>query len=109
MAFNANVFADQILWTQYCQHQGTMKLLVHLDTDPTEPMNVNPQQVQLWLRGQAEDEWTLADSQPVDHLTATALFVRQDWPRTSRILFKVTCGEYSSEGIFRAEPENHAV
>ena len=109
MAFNANVFADQILWTQYCQHQGTMKLLVHLDTDPTEPMNVNPQQVQLWLRGQTEDEWTLADSQPVDHLTATALFVRQDWPRTSRILFKVTCGEYSSEGIFRAEPENHAV
>ena len=25
----------EILWSQYCQHLGKMKLLVHLDTDPT--------------------------------------------------------------------------
>ena len=24
----------EILWSQYCQHLGKMKLLVHLDTDP---------------------------------------------------------------------------
>ena len=30
------VSASEILWTQYCQHLGKMKLLVHLDCDPAE-------------------------------------------------------------------------
>lgn len=108
-ALNTNALAEQILWTQYCQHQGTMKLLVHLDTDPTEQATGNPEQVKLWLREKAEAEWRLAGTRPVDQLTATALFVQKEWPREARVLFKVTCGESSSEGIFRAEPEKSSV
>ena len=27
--------AAEILWSQYCQHEDKMKLLAHLDTDPS--------------------------------------------------------------------------
>lgn len=100
---NASAFATEVLWTQYCQHQGEMKLLVHLDSDPTEKAPAEP--VKLWLRQAAGDEWRLADTQPVQALSATALFVKQDWPRETKVFFKVSCGESSSEGIFRAEPK----
>ena len=108
-AMDASAFAEQILWTQYCQHQGTMKLLVHLDADPTAQATGHPEQVKLWLREKADNEWQLAATQPIDQLTATALFVQKEWPRKDRILFKVTYGESSSEGIFRAEPQRNSV
>ena len=63
----------EILWSQYCQHFGKMKLLVHLDTDPTAATEGEP--VKLWLRGDVDGEWKLADTQPVDPLTATSLFI----------------------------------
>ncbi|HAY83012.1 MAG TPA: hypothetical protein DCY79_24655 [Planctomycetaceae bacterium] len=109
LVLNANVFAAQILWTQYCQHQGKLKLLVHLDTDPTAQTPAGSQPVKLWLREKSDAEWQLADTQPVDPLTATALFVRPDWPRKSRVLFQVTCGESTSAGVFRAEPNQQSV
>jgi phosphodiesterase/alkaline phosphatase D-like protein len=105
ITLNANTFAAQVLWTQYCQHQGRMKLLVHLDSDPTEQVTGDLEQVKLWLREEAGGEWQLADTKPLHQLTATALFAQEDWPRESRVYFKVTCGESSSEGIFRAEPK----
>ena len=95
--------AAEILWTQYCQHLGKMKLMVHLDSDPTATST--PDTVQLWLREDVGDEWGLALTQPVDRLTATALFTINSWPRHTQKLFKVTCGDSSSEGIFRAEPK----
>lgn len=96
--------ASEILWTQYCQHLGKMKLLVHLDSDPTATNQ--PETVKLWLRRTATDNWTLSQSEPVNHLTATALFVVKSWPRHTKQFFKVTCDNSAWEGVFRAEPKN---
>ena len=46
---NTGAYGAKILWTQYCQHQGTMKLLVHVDTDPTSAVPAKPESVRLWL------------------------------------------------------------
>ena len=99
----------EILWSQYCQHLGKMKLLVHLDTDPTSTTEDEIEPVGLWLREKDEEEWKLADTRPVDPLTATSLFVFDDWPRHTRTFFKVTCGDSEWEGIFRAEPKDGSV
>ena len=96
----------EILWSQYCQHLGKMKLLVHLDTDPTVVTKGDSEPVKLWLRDDADGEWKLADTQPVDPLTATSLFVLEDWPRHERTFFKATCGNSEWKGIFRAEPKD---
>ena len=100
-------FASKVLWTQYCQHLGKMKLLVHLDSDPT--VTSEPETVKLWLREDANDDWVLTRSQPVDRLTATALFAIESWPRHTQKLFKVTCGDSAWEGTFRAEPKEGSV
>ena len=105
----ANVGATEILWSQYCQHQGKMKLLVHLDSDPTTPVPGKPDTVTLQVRDSAEEDWKEIQSQPVDTLTATALFEMEDWPRHTRKLFQVTCGDSRWEGIFRAEPKDGSV
>ena len=99
----------EILWSQYCQHLGKMKLLVHLDTDPSATTGGESEPVKLWLREQAEEEWKLADTRPVDPLTATSLFVLDSWPRHTRTFFKVTCCDSEWEGIFRAEPKGGSV
>ena len=75
--------AAEILWSQYCQHVGTMKLLVHLDSDPTAPNHGEPETVSLWLRNNPNTPWTLSDSQPIDRLTATTLFKIDSWSRHS--------------------------
>ena len=106
---NNGVFATEILWTQYCQHQGKMKLLVHLDIDPTGQVAGDREPVKLWVREDEGSEWQLTGTQPIHTLTATALFVKEDWRRESRVFFKVTCGESSSQGIFRAEPNKVSV
>lgn len=96
-------FASEVLWTQYCQHRGKMKLLVHLDSDPT--VATESESVTLWLREVVNDDWEELLTRPVDHLTATALFEIDSWPRYSEKIFKVTCGDSAWEGIFRAEPK----
>ena len=103
----STVSATEILWSQYLQHQGTMKLLVHLDTDPTEAYN--GEVVTLWLREGKSDEWTETQTQPVHSLTATALFELESWPRHEERLFKVTTGESEWEGTFKAEPKEGSV
>lgn len=103
------VRAAEILWSQYCQHLGTMKLLVHVDTDPAVPGDNQQELVRLWLRPNTDSEWNPAGVQPVDRLTATALFRKQDWPRHQEMLFKVTCANSAWEGIFRAEPKDGGV
>ena len=97
-------FAAEVLWTQYCQHLGKMKLLVHVDADPTVKGELET--VKLWLRDDASDNWKPSLSQPVDRLTATALFTIDSWPRHTQKHFKVTYGDSAWEGIFRAEPQD---
>ena len=100
-----DLVAAEVLWTQYCQHQGKMKLLVHLDTDPTEPLNAEPERVRLWLRAAQDEPWKLTATESVDSLTATALFEIESWPRGEARFFKVDCGDSMWEGTFRAEPQ----
>ena len=97
--------ATEILWSQYCQHLGKMKLLVHLDTDPADPVEGEPETVTLSLRNSADDEWEVVQSQPIDTLTATALFEIDEWPRHETRLFRASCGDSVWEGTFRAEPK----
>ena len=68
------VFATEILWSQYCQHLGKMKLLVHVDSDPTAPAKGKAETMKLWLRENASADWELADSRPIDRLTACLLY-----------------------------------
>ena len=100
--------ASEILWTQYCQHLGKMKLLVHLDCDPAESIT-EAKQVKLWLRESPSEPWHMAGSRSIDTLTATSLFVIEGWPRHQKIDFKVTCEESKWTGIFRAEPKAESV
>lgn len=108
-SFTSQVFASRVLWSQYCQHDGKMKLLVHLDTDPTAAAGKDSATVKLWLREDAGDNWKLAQSQPVNRLTATALFQIEAWPRHTKTHYRVTCGDSEWRGIFRAEPKMGSV
>lgn len=101
---NTNLFATNILWTQYCQHRGTMKLLVHLDSDPTDSGGNPLPPVQLWLKDHPAEDWILLQTTEIHRLTATALFRLESLSRHSRQEFRVTCGNSTWDGIFRAEP-----
>ncbi len=106
---NAGAYATKILWSQYCQHQGKMKLLVHVDTDPTSPVPTEPESVKLWLRESLDENWKIADEQPIDYLTATVLFEMEEWVPNKTIPFKVDSGKHEWEGIFRAEPQEGSI
>ena len=96
----------EILWSQYCQHLGKMKLLVHLDTDPMLGADGEVERAYLWIREDERKEWAFLKSSTVDPLTATALFVIDGWPRFTSQKFLVICGESTWEGTFRAEPKD---
>jgi alkaline phosphatase D len=102
---NTGLCDSGILWTHYTQHLDTMKLMVHLDTDPTAPVETEQEMVELWLRDNPDGEWNLDGTQAIHQLTATALFVMKSWPKYTSKQFKVTCGESTWEGTFRAEPK----
>jgi len=104
-ACSTGLCGSEILWTQYTQHLNTMKLLVHLDTDPTGPAKAEPETVNLWLSENPQADWNKVDSQPIDPLTATALFEIKEWQRHTSKPFIVTCGTSSWAGTFRAEPK----
>lgn len=86
-----------------------MKLLVHLDTDPMAPVEGEAETVKLFLRPDEDSDWAFAGSQPVNLLTATALFEMEPWPRHTEMAFKLTSGDSEWEGTFRAEPVGGAV
>lgn len=109
VAMSAQAMGAEILWSQYCQHLGKMKLLVHLDVDPTVVLEGEPEKVKLWIRDNEDAKWSEAGSQAIDQLTATALFTIDSWPRFSQRFFKVTCGDSEWTGIFRAEPKEGGV
>ena len=86
-----------------------MKLLVHLDTDPTDPVESKGERVELWLRDDSPGSWILARTQSIDPLTATALFELKSWPQHTRMHYKVKCRNSEWGGIFRAEPLDGSV
>jgi len=92
--------AAEILWAQYCQHLGIMKMMVHLNCAPDQPES---QLVSLWV--QRDGKWQSLGTEQMFTLTATVLFEMKEWPRQEAIPYKVTCGDSSLEGVFRAEPE----
>ena len=98
----------EILWSQYCQHLGKMKLLVHLDTDPTVVTEGDSEPVKPLAsgrRGRGMETRRHSAGRPAHcHL----LFVLEDWPRHEGT-FKATCGNSEWEGIFRAEPKDGSV
>lgn len=92
--------ATEILWTQYCQQKGNLKIMVHLDADPTKPVS---EMVDLWIKN--EDKWQKLGSQQMYTLASTALFELREWPSEKETTYKVTCGDSSLEGVIRAEPK----
>lgn len=100
---------SEILWSQYCQHLGKMKLLVHLDSDPTVGAKGEPDTASLFVREDEQQKWQMIGTLPIDQLTATVLFEIEAWPRFTKRFFKVTCGDSMWEGIFRAEPAEGSV
>ncbi|MEC8473109.1 MAG: hypothetical protein VXZ38_00540, partial [Planctomycetota bacterium] len=98
--------STEILWSQYCQNANTMKVLVHLDLDPTDSIN-KIEKVELWIRDPADTDWEHLQTCEADHLTATALFELPNWPRHTEKKFRVTTGQAQWEGTFRAEPKTH--
>lgn len=100
MSFSQPCKAAEILWTQYCQHLGTMKVMVHLDADPTNPSS---ETVDLWVK--SDDQWEKLGTEQMFTLASIALFEMREWPRHKELQYKVTCANSSMEGIFRAEPE----
>ena len=62
---STGTFAAEVLWTQYCQHDGKMKLMVHVDTDPTSPVPAEPESVKLWLREGLDGDWKMAGAQTI--------------------------------------------
>ena len=88
-----------VLWTQYCVANDTLKLSAHTDADPVNPVTAK---ASLFLR--KGDAWILEAAVPVHPLTASAEFRIEDWdPSVSRD-YKVVCGSAKIEGIIRAEP-----
>ena len=80
-----------------------MKLLAHLNIDPTASGELG--NVKLWLREDNHDEWQLLQTTMVDRLTATALFEITAWNPNSQKFFKVSHEESEWGGTFRAEPQ----
>ena len=74
---NTGAYGAKILWTQYCQHQGTMKLLVHVDTDPTSAVPAKPESVKLWLHESLNGNWKIAD-EPYTKMTYTSMKMSRD-------------------------------
>ena len=107
--FSNQVSATEILWSQYCQHQGKMKMLVHVDTDPTAEVKGELEKVNLWLRDDSPGSWIMARTATIDPLTATALFVIDDWPRYTKMHYKLTCGLSEWAGVVRPEPKEGTV
>lgn len=93
--------AAAVLWTQYCLNDGVLKLSAHTNADPTKKITDT---VRLLLK--RNDQWQLHSESEVEQLTAMAQFRLTDWDSTQTVPYRVTCGQSSLEGTFRAEPNN---
>ena len=89
----------QILWAQYCRSGDSVKLSVHTDADPLNPVNAN---IQLQIR--SKDGWQDAGTESIDSLTAMAKF-RIDQPGDeSEFEYRVVSGASTLAGRVRPEP-----
>ncbi|MEO2017173.1 MAG: alkaline phosphatase D family protein, partial [Fuerstiella sp.] len=88
-----------LLWTQYCIGDGTLKLSAHTDADPTRPTDAT---AALFLKN--DRGWQQAAEVPVNGLTAMAEFRLSDWNTTTSRDYRVVCGASELTGTIRAEP-----
>ncbi|HIK93275.1 MAG TPA: hypothetical protein EYG03_15035, partial [Planctomycetes bacterium] len=88
-----------LLWTQYCIADDTLKLSAHTDADPTRP---TASTATLLLKH--DSGWQKAADVPVNALTAMAEFRLGDWDATTPTEYRVVCGASELTGTIRAEP-----
>ena len=88
------------MWVQYCQHLETMKLLVHLDSSPSQPAS---EFVKLSVK--EDDQWVEVAEEQMYTVSSTVLFKLRNWPRGKEVAYKLTSDSSEFEGVFRAEPD----
>ena len=96
--------APKLLWTQYGQANGVLKLTAHTDADP-----LNPEEASAVLLIKVGDEWEVAAEAEVEALTAMAAFRVETWDSSRAWTYRVVCGESQLEGEIRAEPGDGGV
>ncbi|WP_186775658.1 alkaline phosphatase D family protein [Rubripirellula tenax] len=89
-----------LLWTQYAQANGVLKLTAHTDADPLHP---EPATARLLMK--ISDEWETVAEAEVEPLTAMAAFRVEDWDNRKVFSYRVLCGDSKLEGTIRAEPK----
>lgn len=93
--------APKLLWTQYGQANGVLKVTAHTDGDP-----LNPEEATATLLIQTGvDEWEVAAEAEVEPLTAMAAFRVEGWDNRRAYRYKVLCDAEELEGTIQAEPE----
>lgn len=95
-----NAAQPAVLWSQYTYSKDTLKLAVHTDLDPLQPVDAA---VQFQLK--SKTGWSDPQSLKIDALTATASLRLDDFHIDADVAYRVSSGASSLEGIFRAEPD----
>jgi len=90
-----------VLWTQYCVAENTLKLAAHTDANPTRP---NTSTATLFLEDVSG--WQQAAEVPVNSLTAMAEFRVNNWNTNEARNYRVVCGASERTGTIRAEPSD---
>ena len=93
----------EVLWTQYGVSDGVLKMSVHTDLNPMEPVS---RKAELWF--EREGVWTKDSESEIEALTAMAVFRIEAWDSRESVAYRVVCGASSREGIVRAEPVDKA-
>ena len=89
-----------ILWTQYTLSNQTLKLTVHTDADPLQPVDAEVQ-----FQMQSGSEWGATQTLKIDPLTAMAELRLEDFKLDANVTYRVTSGNSSIEGTLRPEPD----
>mgnify|MGYP003662960811 CR=1 FL=1 len=102
MSWTAPILANQpqVLWTQYCVANGTLKLAAHTDADPESPVEATAR-----LMRRTGTDWETILTVDIDPITAMAKFRIDNWDASTKHAYRVTCGESTIEGVIRAEPD----
>ena len=88
-----------ILWTQYGLSKSVLKLAVHTDLNPKQPVEASVQ-LELLENG----DWIKHSESPIDSMTAMATFRIEDWDHSAEVPYRVISGKSELEGTVRAEP-----
>ena len=98
---NSTATVPSLLWTQYGLSEDTLKIAVHTDADPLNPVEA---EVELWLK--QNGTWEKTKAAEIDPLTAMAVFRIVDWQKDSDTPYQVRSGKSSLQGLVRTNPKN---